>query len=334
MKTFALVLLCVAALWTGMVHADNATPFASEESDGPPVESRPAIAAKLEKLYAVEESPEYSGNERVDAIVHAYEELFAGSQRVNDLSPLADTDLQILFRAAYTAAFYSGEPAHALEVIRLFGELKDRGRADKSHRADLYRALVGARMFDRARALQHTHTADGLEVLPEIRTAPRLAGPSSWRVDAEARLLVEEPVDLHMPATIVVVSHPGCRFSQAAVAAIESDPVLGPVFARHAQWLVPRGPRIDFDLMQQWNREHPDAAVSLAVERGDWPMIDRWNTPTFYFFENGRLSAQVRGWPLDGAGRREEVVEALQAMDLLKQVESTPGKPITRSTRS
>ena len=321
-KTLALVLACAVMLGAGPVHARGADPVATSH-DSLPAAAASNLSTKLEKLYAVEESRGYSGNERIDAIVVAYEDLFAGEGRNDQLASIADADLELLYRAAYTASFYSGDPVHANEVIRLFGALENRELIDRSHRVQLYGTLVGARMFDRARAFQRTYPDDGLEILPLVRHAPNLAGPTAWAVDPIDRVLVEQAIDLEAPSAVVVVSHPGCHFSQAAVAAIEADPVLGPLFAQHANWLAPPSTRVDFDPMQRWNREHPDASVSLAIRRGDWPLIDNWSTPTFYFFRNGKIEAQVIGWPLDGVGRRQEVVDALQTIGLLEQ--STDG---------
>lgn len=275
------------------------------------------IAAKLERLYAVDESPLYSGNERIEAIVSAYERIFDKEQG-SALESVTDADLDLLYQAANTAAFYSGKRAYANEMARLLAELEGRGLANREHWVDMHRALVGARMFDKARALQHAHPLEGMEILPEIRMDPGLEGLTTWSVSATGRRLTEQPLDLQVPATIVVVSTPRCRFSQAAVAAIDDDSVLGPVFARHAQWLAPPSGKLDFDLMQEWNGEHPKAPLSLAIERDDLPMIDNWNTPTFYFFKDGELAAKVQGWPRDGVGRRTEVAAALRKIGLLE----------------
>lgn len=295
-----------------IVFGISATPVAIGAEPSPSV-----IAAKLERLYAVDESPLYSGNERIEAIVSAYERIFDEEQG-SALEPVTDTDLDFLYQAAYTAAFYSGEPAHANEMARLFAELDARGLANREHRVDMHRALVGARMFDEARALQHAHPSDGMELLPEIRMASGIEGPTAWSVSADDRRLTEQLLDLRVPATIVVVSSPLCGYSQATVAAIADDHVLGPVFAHRAQWLAPPSGRLDFDLLQEWNRAHPEAPLSLAIERDDWPMVDSWNTPTFYFFKDGELAEIVHGWPRDGEGRRTEVAAALQKIGLLE----------------
>ena len=55
--------------------------------------------------------------------------------------------------------------------------------------------------------------------------------------------------------------------------------------------------------------------MSLADQRADWPALDSWGTPTFYFFQRGALVSKVRGWPR--AGRRAELLAGMHAIGLL-----------------
>lgn len=311
--------ICTAAVSVGAEPVSNSVQATTSGVVEPSQPQPSVIAAKLERLYAVDEPTRHwdSGNERLEAIARAYDRIFA-EERGSALDSVTDADLDLLYRAAHTAAFYSGRPAHANEMARLLAELEARELANKKHRADMHGALVHARLFDRARALQRAYPSEGLEVLPEFRMASGVEGPTAWSVSPDARRLTEQPIDLTERTTIIVVSHPLCHFSQGAAAAIGDDAVLGPVFARHALWLAPPASKIDFDLVQQWNREHPEADVSLAIQRDDWPMIDYLGTPTFYFFKDGELAAKVEGWPLDGEGRRTEVTDALRQIGLLE----------------
>lgn len=312
-------MLSVALAGTAQAGPQQAGPAPIEPvtGDEPPPS---VIARKLQELFAVADSRQLSGSARTRAIVQAHGELFGDERNRATLDGVTDSNLDLLFQAAREVEFYTGEMSHVLEMMRLHEELESRGIAEGQHRADLYGALIHARLFDRARTFERAHPTQGLEKLPEVRQAADAggAGPTVWTISPDARLLTARALDLRGPATIVVVSHPTCHFSRGAAAAISDDAVLGPVFARHARWLVPPGHRLDFELMQQWNRQHPRAPVSLVVERYDWPMFDDWATPTFYFFKGGALTRKVSGWPLDGAGRRDEIIAALDEIGLLE----------------
>lgn len=157
-----------------------------------------------------------------------------------------------------------------------------------------------------------------LEVLPELHEAPDLiAGhPTEWAVDPNKHELLRRSVDLHQSTQVVIISHPLCHFSQAAMHDIQADPVLSKIFEANARWLIPQGNHLDFGVVQQWNREHPGQQAALAFRRDEWPMIDSWATPTFYFLKNGVVNAKVEGWPKEG--RRSELLTALRQVGLLQ----------------
>jgi hypothetical protein len=79
--------------------------------------------------------------------------------------------------------------------------------------------------------------------------------------------------------------------------------------------MAPQVSAFDWDVFEQWNREHPGQETTLAFRHDEWPMIDWWGTPTFYFFKSGTLSAKVRGWPK--GGRKPELQAALRQVGLL-----------------
>jgi hypothetical protein len=52
----------------------------------------------------------------------------------------------------------------------------------------------------------------------------------------------------------------------------------------------------------------------VVFKREAWPMIDSWETPTFYFLEHGVVRAKVQGWPKEG--HRSELLAGLQKIGL------------------
>jgi hypothetical protein len=122
----------------------------------------------------------------------------------------------------------------------------------------MYEAFIGARMLIEARALAGQHPMPELQALPKLHEATDLVPghPTEWAVNPNKRELLRRSADLQ-PVQVVVVSHPLCHFSQHAMRDIQSDPVLREVFLKHAKWLVPQSNRLDFDVIQQWNRRTP-----------------------------------------------------------------------------
>jgi len=122
--------------------------------------------------------------------------------------------------------------------------------------------------------------------------------------------LVRRTVTLDPHAQVVVIA--GCHFSKDAAEAIETDPVLRPLFSRNTAWITPAGENPADPDLARWNRDHPLAALRTAYRESEWPAIDTWNMPTFYFLRDGRVVAKVVGWQ----GRRDAVLAGYRALGL------------------
>lgn len=231
-----------------------------------------------------------------------------------DLEPasaLSDHDLPIAFKAADTAVFYTSDRKHAAILAHLFAELERRGLATSKHARSMQAAYVQTRMFDEAVELQRAHPA--LQALP-VLLGEEESLRSAWAFHPTRDEVTLESATLGEGPAIVVVAHPGCRYTQEAFRAIEGDAELQAVFADHAQLVAPSPREFEVAVFQQWNREHPRLPMRLAYDRSQWPQLETWATPTFYFFRDGRLQAVVGGWPKDG--RKDEVLAAARKIGL------------------
>ena len=246
----------------------------------------------------------------------SYGALFADPSVVG-LAGLESADLESWLRAASLTVYDTVDPRFVDAMSRLLRELEHRGAASDADYKRMFEAYVHTRMLDEAEALASQHPHLDVEVLPKVRDAgAQVPGrPTVWAVGSSERELQRQSIDLHQPAQVVMVSHPSCHFSQDAMRALGTDSVLGPALAAHTLRLAPQDVRIDFDTLQQWNREHENQPIVLTVRRDEWSMIDSWSTPTFYFLKDGALVAKVEGWP--PGGRRDEVLAGLRQVGLL-----------------
>lgn len=273
---------------------------------------------RLARLYAVSDSTAHSGDRRTTAIIDAYESLFAAERQRTRWEEVGDGALLEYFDATQEAGFHSGAQEHARELASTLALLERRGLETSEHVEAMHRLYLHARLFDEARRLAALHPSVELEAVPEVIGSRRnSAGVVTWQPGADAASLIEQPFRLRGADRIVVVAHPGCAYSRAAAEAIVGDPVLGPVFAAHASWIAPPSGRLELHRFSEWNATHPASPISLAVRRADWPMIDDWATPTFHLFRGGERVGVVSGWPLDGVGRRGELLEALSEAGLI-----------------
>lgn len=277
------------------------------------------VSAQMDTLRQVEESTfgMSSSQQRVSRIVSEYEKLFSeyfSSVRVGSLS---EKDLKLVFQAANTAVFYSGEEKHLRQLQAVLKELESNGWAADEHYRDVHKAMIEVRVFEEARRLAEEHAKLDLEPVPVVKKSPELAthdGPTEWTVSADGYELMQRPVDLEYGPRIIVAAHPKCHFTQDAIQDIEQDANLSVAMQNHSKWIVPQGRSLDIEAVREWNHNYTSAPMTLVVDRDEWPMIDYWGTPTFYLFDNGVLKAKVVGWPKEG--RKEELSIALEKLDL------------------
>jgi hypothetical protein len=294
-----------AFVWLTLVHATGCQARAESSS----IASRFDAFSRRETAAA-----RLSDDARATAVGSAYDEELSASSKV--LDQVHDSDLDLVFRAAQAAAFYTLDPRHVRDMQSALDELEARGLASRRHHVHAQETFIKARRIGEALELSRRHPAD-VEAVPVLRAAAGIepGQPTEWVVDPDRPELLRRGVDLR-PAQVLVVSHPRCHFSRAAMHDIEADPALRQVFHAHARWLAPPGGSFSVDAIQEWNREHQGQTTALAFRREEWPMIDSWETPSFYFLENGVVMAKVQGWP--GGGRRDELVTALRRVRLMK----------------
>jgi len=257
--------------------------------------------------------------QRALAIGASYDELFSDAFAEEALKRSSDDDLRYLFRSAQLTSFYVADPRVVHDMSVAFAQLKHRDIVKKLDYQQLYGAFIGARMLTEAGDFFDQYHAMDLDALPAFREAPGIKADASteWVVNPVAPELLRQPFTFDASAQVLVVGHPLCHFSQNAVRDIFADPQLGGVFAEHAHWLAPQDQRLKVELFQQWNRDHPQAAMSIAYKQSEWPLLDEWATPIFYFLRDGSVIAKVVGWPAEG--RRDELRSALRQIGLLKQ---------------
>jgi len=139
--------------------------------------------------------------------------------------------------------------------------------------------------------------------------------------DNSGRRLTRTAIDLE-PTQILVTA--GCHFSADAAEDISADPVLGPVFARHAHWLVGTPGVESIDAVRQWNQRFPDAQAEMIHDRGEWAIFPIWSMPTFHIVRDGKVVETVKGWPRSPASSRQPLIDALRRAGLLVQPSAEP----------
>ena len=234
-------------------------------------------------------------------------------------------DLRLLHRAALERADEFRDDVRLDTARVLHARLHAEGLATRQDHRSLQRLLLVSGRVDEARTFTAGMPEARLPAVPRF-DASRSPGQGTvriWRIDGDdgdVPTLRQHAVDLGL--LIVVVSSPGCGFSRAAAAAIPSDPTLGPVFARHAVWLIAPDAIADVAALRAWNLRNPDAEIGIAVDATQWPVaLD--TTPQFLIFRDGQLVAHVSGWRRDGSDH-DALNAALARSGLLRSTSDSP----------
>lgn len=242
-------------------------------------------------------------------VAAAYGRWFGPRQSPTGLHALSDGDLALTFRAATNVFWFDPAPVYADDMRRDLAELHLRHVAAPNAYEAVYRALIRSRDFAAADDLRARYPEAHLPPLPAVRDVAGHPGPTLLQSNQAGTELVRRAFAFDQPAQVIVIA--GCHFARDAARDIESDPNLRAAFSRHVLWLTPQdGDPADPDLIR-WNREHPLTAMRSAYRESEWPQIDSWAMPTFYFFKDGKREAKIVGW------QREAVVAEMRKLELM-----------------
>ncbi|HEL5055803.1 hypothetical protein [Stenotrophomonas maltophilia] len=258
-----------------------------------------------ERVEAIASSDALKSAERHGRIVELYQVEFG--DRV--LARQVDT-LRLQMEGALTAAFYSKDRGIAREAAIVHRALATQGALRETDTERVIASLIKAREFDWANALALEY---GRPTLPPVKWEPGsdLKREPKLIVVDDGTLKIGIPDGRRLRSGVVVVGNPLCGFSSAAGVAIANDPSLRVAFDG-SLWLVPPEGQLHVREVKQWNIDHAGQQMALAYDWLEWPEIDEWSTPTFYFFADGKLVDKVIGWPLDGS-RKPRLRQAVKA---------------------
>jgi hypothetical protein len=199
-----------------------------------------------------------------------------------------------------TIAFYS---VSSTDSIRLH-DLANRIPLTDQQISAVYGALIATRDFDLASHWAKRFPKAQLEKLPTINRAPHQVALSIWEISSDSASIQQVAWQMPKGSSWVVITHPNCAFSRAAMKEITDDKLLREKMFPSALWLAPPDEKLRLTALSSWNQSNQDIKIRLAHSIDEWPPLVDWSTPSFYLFEDGKLKASFQGWPKDGSARK------------------------------
>lgn len=242
--------------------------------------------ARLEKVEKESIQADLRTEDAARTIAAAYQELFGN---VDALSVKDRPDiLKTMFAAASTTALHTNSSSHANTMRTYYDLLKSAGYPDIAWGAGVYGAYVAAEEFEAAS--QFAALNPDLKVAPLPATIEQLASGArqEWNVSPSGDRLVSSESGIPSGAYLIVVSSIHCHFSLDSMRALAKSSELGKLSQR-MKWLMRIDRGTNFAEVAQWNHQHPSFRFSVPKKYKEWTEITSWDTPTFYFFNDGRL---------------------------------------------
>lgn len=254
---------------------------------------------------------------RAERLKSKYRTVLGKEAAVRKVLPsLTDDDLRLLYRAATDMTSITKDPSYLAAARFYLSELQARNAAVKQQYAELYERYVASRQFSEARNLLKLHPSLSVSPPPRIiaRSDIEGNGPTVLSASGGGNVFERKSLQLDRSARIVIVAHPLCHFTQNAVRELSGMPDLWNTLTKHAIWISPQDGRLDAKVFGAWNKAHPGAPINIVYRQAEWPMIDLWGTPIFYFFKNGKLVTKVVGWP--AGGHTAELLDGIHKLGL------------------
>ncbi len=232
------------------------------------------------------------------------------------LAGYSDDAIDRLFRSVRRTTFQLPEELRFVDwQRRLLKEKVRRGRLIESDATDMFKAYLGARLFDSARAVRREFPGSKFPVLPEVAESLGIGDGGRWAVydvsegGEKVRL---EALPLGTGAKIVIVILTGCGVSERAMTEILGNPEFAERFRAHGMLLTEQ---FDSVGVQMWRSHFKFGSVYIARKGSDFPGFNFRSSPQFYFLKDGRIVDYFDGWGddegLDATSRLGEGMKAI-----------------------
>ncbi len=127
---------------------------------------------------------------------------------------------------------------------------------------------------------------------------------------------------------LIVVTHPQCHFFKTFLVDIAHDVELRGKMVNSSIWISNSSKAYTNPAFKNWNKSIPDIPISIVYDTDQWPEINSWGSPTFYFFKDSKLQKKVVGWPKDSAKEKKKLLR--EGFELIEIERNSRLNPLRR----
>ncbi len=240
-------------------------------------------------------------HEKSKAFIHYYNNVFLKQLKQADTSD--NKQLKLILQNFFEITFYVENKEIVKQYLHYFKIYEKNGLAKTIDVKNMYHALIKNRMFKQAKLFFDTHEGVELEKLPNFVNGYGFNEQeiTIFALDAENKnTLIKQNFNFSKNTELIIISHPRCHFCYRAAKHIKKDRVLSQFLSKHAHWFSPPDSAFYLDDISQWNNKFPNFTMKYIETSLDFPMLDYWGTPSFYFLTDGKVVDKLVGWPKEG----------------------------------
>ncbi|WP_155742333.1 hypothetical protein [Xanthomonas graminis] len=225
---------------------------------------------------------------------------------LKSVDSLSVKDVRALFDASAELAFYANlsEGLHGVRYVRdmkvSYAVLKKRHQLEEGDIDTMRATFESYREFYNAEELTPGITNSVLDKLNESSVIRQqgLNGRDFRKViafDENIKKFIYESQPIEHGLQIVVVA--GCHFASDAAFSIDADDEIRSAFKKaNAIWLASGDTPLKSNDFLKWKEDHPRQSLKVAFDNSEWPEINFYAIPRFYFFRKNALFAVLTGW--------------------------------------
>ncbi len=213
------------------------------------------------------------------------------------LRTYSDETIERLYQALAHVTFFLAEQHRYVRLQQdVLSEKTRRHTRNRGDVKDMYKAYVGARLFDEARELRSISPEGEFPTIPEIVIASGVPAMARWRAYDVSDLgrtarLIELP--LERGTSVVLTMWTGCSVSERALTDILNDGEFAERFRAHGLLLTER---FDAVGVEKWKEHFKFSDVYIANKASDFPGLNFLASPQFFFLKGGKVVYEFRGW--------------------------------------
>lgn len=229
---------------------------------------------------------------------------------------MTDSEISEVFNILNIMTHHTNQVELVRKFISVSYELESRGDLSSSDEAIVLSEILAARLFEEAIDYKSKHP-EIMQEIPGLINAGNLMAPTVMELTSDGKNLLRKEFIFPPGGFIVIVGSPFCHFSMNAMKAITGDRRIGEKIAGKVQWIGPQDRKNEISAIRNWNKLYPETPLSIVYRADDWQQLHSWETPNFYFFNNGVLVDSFAGWPREG--RIDRFLQGLRAVGLTNE---------------